>query len=76
MAYAYGAHGVEVEVDPETGKVNILNYVAAHDVGRAINPLLLEGQVYGGITMGAGYALTRAAHPAQRGGHEPQFPGL
>jgi xanthine dehydrogenase molybdenum-binding subunit len=58
MAYAYGAHGVEVEVDPETGKVKILNYVAAHDVGRAINPLLLEGQVYGGITMGAGYALS------------------
>ena len=58
MTYAYGAHGVEVEVDPETGKVTILNYVAAHDVGRAINPLLLEGQVYGGITMGAGYALS------------------
>jgi CO/xanthine dehydrogenase Mo-binding subunit len=49
---------VEVEVDPETGKVKILNYVAAHDVGRAINPLLLEGQVYGGITMGVGYALS------------------
>ncbi len=58
MAYAFGAHGVEVEVDPETGKVKILNYVAAHDVGRAINPLLLEGQVYGGIAMGVGYALS------------------
>jgi xanthine dehydrogenase molybdenum-binding subunit len=58
MTYAFGAHGVEVEVDPETGKVKILNYVAAHDVGRAINPLLLEGQVYGGITMGVGYALS------------------
>jgi CO/xanthine dehydrogenase Mo-binding subunit len=58
MAYAYGAHGVEVEVDEETGKVKILNYVAAHDVGRAINPMLLEGQVYGGVTMGVGYALT------------------
>ncbi len=58
MTYAFGAHGVEVEVDEESGKVKILNYVAAHDVGRAINPMLLEGQVYGGVTMGVGYALT------------------
>jgi CO/xanthine dehydrogenase Mo-binding subunit len=57
-AYAYGSHGVEVQVDKETGKVKILKYVAAHDVGRAINPLLLEGQVYGGTAMGVGYALT------------------
>jgi xanthine dehydrogenase molybdenum-binding subunit len=58
MTYAFGTHGVEVEVDRETGKVTILNYVAAHDVGRAINPMLLEGQVYGAAVMGAGYALT------------------
>jgi xanthine dehydrogenase molybdenum-binding subunit len=45
-------------VDEETGKVKVLDYVAAHDVGRAINPLLLEGQVYGGVVMGLGYALT------------------
>lgn len=57
-AYAYGAHGVEVEVDKETGKVKILKYIAAHDVGRAINPMLLDGQVYGGAAMGVGYALT------------------
>ena len=56
--YAYGAHGVEVEVDEETGKVKILRYIAAHDVGRAINPMLLEGQIYGGGAMGVGYALT------------------
>ncbi len=56
--YAYGAHGVEVEVDKETGKVKILKYIAAHDVGRAINPLLLEGQIYGAAAMGTGYALT------------------
>jgi len=56
--YAYGAHGVEVEVDKETGKVRILRYIAAHDVGRAINPMLLEGQIYGGGAMGVGYALT------------------
>lgn len=57
VSYAYGVHGVEVEVDRETGQVRILNYIAAHDVGRAINPMLLEGQIYGGGLMGIGYAL-------------------
>jgi xanthine dehydrogenase molybdenum-binding subunit len=58
MTYTFGAHGVRVKVDEETGKVKVLNYVAAHDVGRAINPMLLEGQVYGGVMMGLGYALS------------------
>src|SRR5512136_2705428 len=58
VTYAFGTHGVEVEVDNETGQVKILKYIAAHDVGKAINPMLLEGQVYGGATMGIGYALT------------------
>jgi xanthine dehydrogenase molybdenum-binding subunit len=58
VTYAYGTHGAEVEVDKETGQVKILKYIAAHDVGKAINPMLLEGQVYGGATMGIGYALT------------------
>lgn len=57
VTYTFGAHGVKVRVDEETGQVEILDYVAAHDVGRAINPLLLEGQVYGGVLMGIGYAL-------------------
>ena len=57
VSYAYGAHGVEVEVDKETGQVKILNYIAAHDVGKAINPMLLEGQIYGGGLQGIGYAL-------------------
>lgn len=56
--YTFGAHGVEVEVDTETGHVTILNYVAAHDVGRAINPMLVQGQIYGATVMGTGYALT------------------
>jgi len=58
MTYTFGVHGVRVKVDEETGKVKVLNYVAAHDVGRAINPMLLEGQVYGGVMMGLGYALS------------------
>jgi len=58
VTYAYGAHGVEVEVDRQTGRVRIVNYVAAHDVGKAINPMLLEGQISGGGVMGLGYALS------------------
>jgi xanthine dehydrogenase molybdenum-binding subunit len=56
--YSFGTHGVRVKVDEETGKVTILDYVAAHDVGRSINPMLLDGQVHGGVLMGIGYALT------------------
>jgi xanthine dehydrogenase molybdenum-binding subunit len=56
-AYVFGAHGVEVEVDTETGRVEVLRVVAAHDVGRAINPMLLEGQIEGGVLQGIGYAL-------------------
>lgn len=58
MTYTFGTHGVEVEVDKESGKVEILKYISAHDVGKAINPMLLEGQIYGGAIMGIGYALT------------------
>jgi len=58
MTYTFGTHGVRVKVDQETGQVKIIKYVAAHDVGKAINPMLLEGQVYGGVMMGIGYALT------------------
>ncbi len=55
--YIFGAQGAEVEVDMETGKVKVLQFVAAHDVGRVINPQTLKGQVYGGIMQGLGYAL-------------------
>ena len=58
MTYAFGTTGVEVEVDTETGEVKILNLVAAHDVGKAINPNLINGQIYGAVYTGAGYALT------------------
>ncbi|HUT77180.1 MAG TPA: xanthine dehydrogenase family protein molybdopterin-binding subunit [Polyangia bacterium] len=55
--YAYGAQGVEVEVDEETGEVKILGIVAAHDVGKVLNPLALRGQMYGALVQGLGYAL-------------------
>ncbi|MFQ6110689.1 MAG: xanthine dehydrogenase family protein molybdopterin-binding subunit, partial [Nitrospinota bacterium] len=56
--YAFATQAAEVEVDTETGVVEVLKIAAAHDVGRAINPALIEGQVEGGCAMGAGYALT------------------
>jgi xanthine dehydrogenase molybdenum-binding subunit len=56
--YGFGAQMAEVEVDTETGLVRVLRLVCAHDVGRAINPMAVEGQIEGGAQMGLGYALT------------------
>ena len=56
--YAYGAHAVEVAVDVETGEVEVLKSVAAHDVGQCINPAAVEGQIQGGAQNGQGYALS------------------
>ena len=58
MAPATAAHVVDVEVDPETGKVKILRYTGFQDVGFAINPMMVEGQMQGGTTQGIGWALT------------------
>ena len=55
--YTFGAHAAEVEVDTETGEVRVLKYAAAHDVGRAINPQSVEGQIQGGAVQGLGYGL-------------------
>lgn len=54
---ALATHVVDVEVDTETGKVNILRYTAAQDVGRAIHPSYVEGQIHGGVAQGIGWAL-------------------
>jgi CO/xanthine dehydrogenase Mo-binding subunit len=51
------AHAAEVEVDPDTGEVTVLTYVVAQDVGRAINPAMIVGQVNGAVAQGVGYAL-------------------
>ncbi len=55
--YTFSVYGVEVEVDTDTGFVEVTRAVCAQDVGRAINPSLLEGQIDGGFAMGLGYAL-------------------
>ena len=55
--YAYGAHAAEVAVDPETGAVEILEYVAVEDVGRIVNPVTVAGQTVGAVVQGIGGAL-------------------
>jgi carbon-monoxide dehydrogenase large subunit/6-hydroxypseudooxynicotine dehydrogenase subunit gamma len=57
MTYPYGAHAAIVSVDPETGGVSIERYVIAYDIGKAINPMLVEGQILGGAAQGIGGAL-------------------
>ena len=49
FVFPFGAHARVVEVDPETGKVDVVRYVAVDDCGPAINPMLIDGQVHGGI---------------------------
>jgi aerobic carbon-monoxide dehydrogenase large subunit len=56
-SFPYGCHVCEVEVDPETGVVEIVSYAAVDDVGRAVNPMIVHGQVHGGIAQGVGQAL-------------------
>ncbi len=55
--YVYATQIADVEVDDETGEVEVLRIVAAHDCGTPINPMLVEGQIQGGISMGVGFAL-------------------
>lgn len=65
--YAWASQLAEVEVDTDTGKVEVLRIVAAHDVGKAINPSNVEAQIEGGAVMGVGYALEEEIK--QEGGH-------
>lgn len=63
--YSYATHLAQVEVDIETGRSRVLKVVAAHDVGFALNPLAVEGQIEGGIAMGLGFALLEDYQPGQ-----------
>lgn len=62
-----GAHFVKLRIDLETGKVEPLDYLAIHDVGKPLNPMGLEGQVHGGIQMGLGYALSEGVVLDEKG---------
>jgi carbon-monoxide dehydrogenase large subunit len=57
VTFAFGAQACAVEVDVETGRVRILRYLAVHDCGRAINPMIVDGQLHGGLAGGIGTAL-------------------
>jgi len=63
--FGFGAHMAEVEVDRELGTVRVLKVTAAHDVGRAINPTLIEGQIEGGVAQGLGMALMEEFFPGK-----------
>ena len=63
----FAAHLAKVAVDPETGEVRVLDYVAAQDVGRAINPAEVEGQIHGGVVQGIGWALCEGMVYDERG---------
>lgn len=60
--YKFGAQAVEVEVDPETGRLTVLKVASAHDCGKAINPVQATGQVEGAVAQGLGYALLEEMH--------------
>jgi carbon-monoxide dehydrogenase large subunit len=61
-SFPYGTQICEVEVDAETGVVEIVDYTAVDDVGRAVNPMIVHGQTHGGIAQGVGQALLEHSH--------------
>ncbi len=58
MGYTYGAHVAEVEIDIETGDIEVVNYVVVHDCGTILNPMIVDGQIDGGVAHGLGNALS------------------
>jgi aerobic carbon-monoxide dehydrogenase large subunit len=60
-SFPYGCHVCEVEIDPDTGVVRVVRHTAVDDVGRAVNPMIVHGQVHGGIVQGLGQALCEQA---------------
>ena len=77
-AYPTGSAVCEVEIDPDTGVVEIVRYTSVDDAGQVINPMILHGQTHGGIVQGAGQALIggRRARSRQRTGVERELHGL
>lgn len=70
FTWVYGCQAVELKVNAKTGAVTLLNMVAAHDVGKAVNPALVKGQFYGGMAMATGYALYEDC-PCENGSPKP-----
>ena len=62
FTFPFGAHACIVDVDAETGKVDVVRYVSVDDCGPAINPMLIEGQIHGGVVHGIGQALFERVH--------------
>ena len=79
FTFPFGAHGCEVEVDAETGKVEIKDYIAVDDCGRVVNPMIVDGQVHGGVAQSIGQALYEGAIYSDEGtllnGYAGQLPG-
>jgi len=67
FVFPFGAHACVVEVDSETGKVDVIRYVAVDDCGPAINPMIIDGQVHGGIAQAIGQALYERIHYDENG---------
>jgi len=67
VTWAFGMHACALEVDVETGAVRLLRYAAVHDCGRPLNPMVVEGQLHGGIVQGIGAALTEALRYDRQG---------
>jgi CO/xanthine dehydrogenase Mo-binding subunit len=67
MVYPYGAHVVQLKLDPETGGIVIERYLVAFDIGKAVNPMLVEGQILGGVAQGLGGALSEEFLYAENG---------
>jgi CO/xanthine dehydrogenase Mo-binding subunit len=66
-AYATGCHAAVVEIDPRTYQMKIVRYAAVHDCGKVINPMLVEGQMYGGVAQGIGGAFYEKLHYDENG---------
>ncbi|MGH8872931.1 MAG: xanthine dehydrogenase family protein molybdopterin-binding subunit [Acidimicrobiia bacterium] len=67
LAYTYGTHVAEVEIDPDTGHIVVVNYVVVHDCGTLINPMIVDGQIDGGVAHGLGNALMEQVRFTEEG---------
>ncbi len=68
FAFSNGAHVAEVEIDPATGTIDVLGYYAVDDIGTVINPIIVEGQIHGGVAQGLGQALMEACRYDRQSG--------